>query len=213
MVNTATFNTSAQQYDQWFENHPDLYQLELETVKSLLPSNGVGVEIGAGTGRFMGPLEVSIGIEPAHGMRALAAKHGITLQDGVAENLPLQDSSYDYILFITTLCFVDSVQQALQEAHRVLQQDGALIIGMIDRASSMGKEYEDNKNRSSFYQQATFYTIDEMVEMLHTAGFSNFQFKQTLLPEKFSNSPPIIDGYGKGSFVVIQARKSDSGLS
>lgn len=201
------FDTNADQYDQWFERHQTTYQLELAAIKELLPAHGKGIEVGAGSGRFMGPLGIENGIEPSSAMRILAAKNGLILQDGVAEDLPLQDSSYDYLLFVTTLCFVDSIPQALREAYRVLRENGTLIIGMIDRKSKLGKAYEENRKNSTFYHGASFHSVDEVVEKLRNTGFGHIQFRQTIIPEADNGTPPIIDGYGKGSFVVIQARK------
>ncbi len=207
------FEDHAHQYDQWFDEHRKSYQLELNAVRELLPAQGRGIEVGAGTGRFIGPLGITSGIEPVAAMRAIAAKRGLELQQGSAENLPLESGKYDYLIFVTTLCFVDSVPQALQEAHRVLREDGILIIGMIDSTSSMGKEYKESKGDSTFYKEANFYSIDEMVEMLHITGFNHFQFRQTLLPERKANTPSIIDGYGSGAFVVIRSHKSSSDSS
>ena len=212
-IQNNPFDRYAHQYDLWFDKHNESYQLELDAIRELLPTHGKGVEVGAGTGRFMGPLGILSGIEPVVAMRSIAAERGLNIQQGVAENLPLISNSCDHLLFVTTLCFVDSAQQALQEAHRVLREDGILIIGMIDRTSSLGKKYEESKGDSTFYHGANFYSIDEMIDMLQSAEFNHFQFRQTLLPERKANTPSIINGYGKGAFVVIQAQKSNSDSS
>jgi len=49
----------------------------------------------------------------------------------VAEELPLGDSSFDFVLMVTTVCFVDDINRALLEAHRVLSHGGILIMGFV----------------------------------------------------------------------------------
>ncbi len=203
------FERHALQYDQWFDQHPETYQLELDAICELLPTEGRGVEVGAGSGRFMGPLGIPLGIEPVAAMRDIAAARGLKLQPGVAEALPLESESVDYLLFVTTLCFVESIEQALQEVHRVLKPGGSLIIGMIDRSSPLGVKYEQQKGESSFYRDATLLSVDEVTKPLQQAGFSNFQFRQTLSPKGQPINTPITEGYGEGSFIAIRAEKHE----
>ncbi len=203
------FERHALQYDQWFDRHPKTYQLELGAVRELLPANGRGVEVGAGTGRFMGPLGISSGIEPAAAMRSIASERGITLREGIAEDLPLESESVDYLLLVTTLCFVTSTEEALLEAHRVLKPDGSLIIGMIDRNSGLGVKYEQHSGESTFYRGASLLSVDETVELLQQSGFTGFQFRQTLLPERTPEEAAVTEGHGEGGFVAIRALKAE----
>ena len=61
METIETFDRLAHEYDQWFDHHPALYRAEVETLRRLLPERGLGVEVGAGTGRFALPLGVALG--------------------------------------------------------------------------------------------------------------------------------------------------------
>ncbi|GAG24740.1 unnamed protein product [marine sediment metagenome] len=47
----GSFNSHADKYDKWFDRHRPAYLSEVKTVKELLPENGLGIEIGVGTGR------------------------------------------------------------------------------------------------------------------------------------------------------------------
>ena len=62
MTKTTAFDEQPNDYDAWFENHPDLYLSELEAVRIFIPAKGSGVEIGVGTGRFAVPLGILIGV-------------------------------------------------------------------------------------------------------------------------------------------------------
>jgi SAM-dependent methyltransferase len=204
------FEKYALEYDQWFETHEAEYELELNAIREMLPKQGRGVEIGAGTGRFSRPLGISLGIEPAKSMRDIASRRGVNIIDGKAESLPIEDASYNFALLTTTVCFLDSPETAFREVHRVLEPGGYIIIGLIDRNSKLGRTYEARKSESRFYRDATFHSVDEIRNELTKAGFGNLEYLQTLLPGANDEAikPGLKQGYGEGSFVVIRAQRN-----
>ncbi len=209
MSEATPFERHATEYDNWFISHRFAYESELEAVRQHLPRGRTGIEIGLGTGRFASPLGVQFGIEPSARMREAARKRGIEVVAGVAEALPFRDSTLDFALMITTICFLDNLEGSLGEAHRVLKPEGSVIIGFIDRASPLGQSYERHKSSSTFYKGATFYTAAEVIATLKKAGFREFTFSQTIfrdLPD-IDSMEPVRPGYGQGSFVVIGAAK------
>lgn len=208
MTKITVFDHQPADYDAWFERHHDLYQAELAAVRAAIPASGHGLEIGIGTGRFAVPLGISIGVDPSPHMAELARQRGVEVLEGVAEALPLADSSFDYALMVTVVCFLDDVLKAFREARRILKPGGTLVIGFIDRESELGRSYEQKKEQSAFYRDATFYTVSDLVVLLNQAGFGNFSYRQTLL----AGEPPDVtvrDGYGAGGLVVIKAHKHD----
>lgn len=209
MAKITPFERLAHKYDEWFDAHPSIYDSELEAIRGLLPANGTGLEVGAGTGRFAEPLGITIAIEPSRAMGKMAQERGIEVIDAVAESLPLPDESFDYILFITTVCFLDSMEQAFREALRVLKSSGAILIGLIDRESPTGRAYERRQSKSPFYREATFHSVDEVIHSLKTVGFGHFRFVETIFRplSEIDSIEPIREGYGKGGFVVIRAIK------
>jgi len=213
MPKTGPFEGHVKQYEQWFEKNNLVYKSELEAVRLLLPEGARGVEIGAGTGRFSSPLGIRIGIEPSRAMANLARKRGINLIFGVAENLPLKNDSCDFALMVTTICFVDELEQSFREAWRIVKPGGFLIVGFVDRESPLGKTYEKNKQKSVFYRNATFYSMDEVVSCMKNLGFENLEFTQTIFhkPGETRELEPVQKGYGEGSFVVVRGQKGKSG--
>lgn len=203
----ATFDNNSAEYDQWFENHPNIYQAEILALKKAIPKNKKGIEIGCGTGRFSIPFKIKIGIEPSPQMSKIARQRGMTIIHAVAENIPFPNQSFDFVLMVTTVCFLSDIPKAFSEVHRILKPAGSFIIGLIDRSSKLGKKYEKEKAKSKFYRGAQFHYTEEITDRLSEAGFVDFSFWQTLIhPEK--KEPEIPEpGYKKGSFIVIKSNK------
>jgi len=202
----SPFEKHVEQYEEWFAKNRWVYEAELRAVKDMVPTAGRGVEIGMGTGRFAEPLGIKIGVEPSKRMREIAQKRGIQVLDGVAEKLPFDDSQFDFVLMVTTICFVDDINKALLEAHRVLSHGGFLIIGFVDRNSMVGRTYLSRQNDNVFYKEATFFSVDELIKIMDQAGFTDLTLKQTIFKtlSETTRYEPVTPGHGEGSFVVMR---------
>lgn len=167
------------------------------------------MEIGVGTGRFAAPLGIKHGVEPSAKMREIAKQRGIDVIEGEAEKLPFDDSRFDYLLMVTTVCFLDDVLGSLQEAYRVIKPGGFIIIGFVDSSSTLGQQYLRHKNKSVFYKTATFYSSDQVASFLEKAGFTDLHFSQTIFHGQtgIRDLEPVKDGCGEGSFIVVKAKK------
>jgi SAM-dependent methyltransferase len=209
MTGVDAFERQAEQYEAWFEKNRVVYESELRAVRTLLPEGGKGLEIGVGSGLFAAPLGITRGIDPSRAMLEKAKARGIDAVQGVAESLPFKDNDFDFALMVTTVCFLDDIDLAFREAHRVLRPGGVLLIGFVDRNSPLGRSYEAKKEGSVFYKDATFYSTTAIVEHLTSAGFLSFQFVQTLFHplRDIHEIEPARPGYGDGSFVVVRAEK------
>ena len=136
---TNIFEESAQEYDDWYARNEFAYRSELAALKAFMPTEGHGLEIGVGTGRFAAPLGIKVGVEPARAMAEIARSRGIRVTRAYAEALPFADDSFDFVMLVTVLCFLSDPIQALRETMRVLKPQSRLIIGMIDPDSPLGK--------------------------------------------------------------------------
>jgi len=202
----VVFDQHHRRYEEWFATHVAAYYSELLAVRALLPCAGDGLEVGVGTGRFAAPLGVRVGIDPSAAMLEQARLRGIRVVHGVAERLPFADESFDYGLIVTTLCFVDDAEAMLREARRVIKPDGCLVVGFIDRESSLGQYYLAHQAESVFYRDATFYSADEVESLMRDCGFPCQVWVQTLfrpLPE-IREIEPLRPGRGAGAFVVVR---------
>lgn len=211
MVHTLPFNEHVAEYEAWFERYPFVFQSEVEAIRELLPEGDRlrGIEVGLGTGKFSEALGIREGVEPAPNMRALALKRGIEVMAGEAELLPYKDLSFDFVLMAFSICFFDDLSQAFREAKRVLKNGGSLIVGFLDRNSTIGKQYEDRKTKSLFYRNAHFFGVKRVLEEFNRLQFGDLRITQTLFRhlDEIREFEPAKPGYGEGSFVVIRGIK------
>jgi SAM-dependent methyltransferase len=209
MPTSEPFETHTERYEGWFDEHPDVYRSELEALGRLVPTDGYGLEIGVGSARFAAPLGIDVGVDPASEMLEYARDRGISVVRGVAESLPFKTGAFDTALLVTTICFVDDIPQTLSEAERVLDADGSLVIGFIDKNSPVGEVYQETKEQNPFYRDATFVSTAEVIDALDAAGFTDFEFVQTIYQwiEEIDGPEPVEEGYGDGSFVGIKATR------
>ena len=209
MAKTEPFNKHLDQYEEWFSENHYAFQSELAAIREALPRSGRGIEIGIGSGKLAVPLGIKEGIEPSKTMREKAMERGLSVIDGIAENLPVPDNSYDFVLMVTTICFVDDINKSLAESNRILKKYGCIILGFVDRESPVGKLYLSIKDKSIFYKDAIFYSTNEIYKYLMDSNFRIIKTYQTIfdLPKKITEIQKAQNGYGNGSFVVIKAKK------
>ncbi len=209
MPKSGAFERNVDRYEAWFERNRPAYESELRAVKDLLPQGREGLEVGVGTGRFAVPLGARLGVEPSLAMGRVAFDRGITVLLSVGEHLPLKTNSLDFVVFVTTLCFLDDVPAALAEAYRVLRPGGAVLAAFIGRKSHLGRSYEKRKKEDVFYRHATFLSADEVLDGLERAGFRDPVFRQTVFsnPKEMTTPDPVKPGFGDGSFVVVRGKK------
>ena len=201
------FDTLASEYEAWFVENKVLFQSELLALKQVVPVDKKGVEIGIGSGIFAEQLGIRFGIDPSEKMLEIARQRGLEVQNGVAENLPCENETFDFAVLINSICFIGDPDLALIEANRILKNNGEIIIAILDKETRFGRFLESEKQKSPFYRHARFFSVPEIRELLEKNKFRVAQTVQTLenpATQKIENPE---EGYGKGSFVVIKGVK------
>jgi SAM-dependent methyltransferase len=208
-LKSTAFDHFAQEYDEWFDVHLHAYRSELEAVRQFIPRRGAGVEIGVGTGRFAAPLSIATGVEPSKSMAAIARSRGIEVKQAKAEALPFADGTFNFVLLVNVICFLDAPLRSLRESYRILKANGRIILGFIDKNTRLGRAYESQKASNKFYKKATFFSGQQVIEFLQKAGFVNIQSRQTIFtgPAEMTAPDPIKDDHGQGGFVVLRGLK------
>jgi ubiquinone/menaquinone biosynthesis C-methylase UbiE len=205
----GVFEKFHKRYDEWFERHEWIYRSEIEAVSRLIPHGGFGLEVGVGTGRFATPFGVAVGLDPSRSMASVAKKKAIEVVRGLGEYLPFGAETFDFVLLVTTICFVEDPRTTLKEARRVLKDHGSVIVGLVDKTSTLGRFYESRKEVSIFYRAATIYSVNQVTDWLTELSFVDIATYQTLFQplDRIQRVEPIREGYGQGGFVALRATK------
>ncbi len=170
-----TFDLIADDYDRWYDT-PEGKSIFVEEIDCLsLVCRGCAgrwLEVGVGTGRFASALGVAEGIDPSPAMLELAARRGVETKRGSAESLPYPDESFDGVLMVLVLCFLDDPAQAVRECRRILRPAGRLLLGTIPAESPWGRLYtRKGKAGHPVYSRAKFRTIETTERLFEDAGF------------------------------------------
>jgi ubiquinone/menaquinone biosynthesis C-methylase UbiE len=169
----SVFDKYAGDYDQWFDDNPIVYQAELRMLCGAVPGQGKGLEVGIGSGRFAAPLGIRHGIDPSPVLARMAKRRGIDVVLGEGEHLPYRTSSFNYVLMMTVICFLNGVPAAFNEAHRVIIPGGTLIAGFIEKDGETAGKYRHEKTKGRFLRFARFRTVEEVTRFFESAGFAN----------------------------------------
>jgi SAM-dependent methyltransferase len=142
---------------------------------------GEVLEIGAGTGRNL-PLYRHatrvMALEPDPGMRARAhqaaraAPVAVEIVDGMAEDLPFPDASFDTVVASLVLCTVPDPAGALAEARRVLRPGGTLRFHQHVRADDPRlARWQDRLERPWGWLALGCHPNRDVVAAIVAAGF------------------------------------------
>ncbi len=199
------FDNLVNDYEEWFEKHPKIYKEEIKTIKTLLPK-GKGMEVGVGTGRFAAPLNIKFGIEPSKAMAEVARARGIDVIELSAEEMDFKEE-FDFILMVTTICFVNDPLKTIQNCYKALKNGGCLLVAFVDLDSNLGRIYEKNKHKSKFYKYAKFFTKNDIINLMKKVGFKDLECRENLYGNSLDDLKFEIKKCNGGAFKVIRGRK------
>lgn len=166
------FEEFAADYDRWFDDHADVYRAQVRLLKGAVPLQGHMLEIGVGSGRFAVPLGMCCGIDPSRSLARIAKSRGIDVALGCGEHIPYRPDSFDAVVMITVICFLDDLSEVLRESFSVLMPSGTVIIGFIERDGEIFRHYHAEPEKGRFLRHARFFTVEEVIHELRIAGFS-----------------------------------------
>lgn len=180
METYRVFDEYSKRYDEWFERNREVFESELLAV-SALGLRGSGLDVGVGTGMFSASIGVRYGIDPSINMLRVAKTRGVEVVRALGERIPFRDGCFDYILVVDTICFLQSLRNALSEAKRVLKSGGIVAVCLIPKDSPWGRLYQEKAREGHpFYARARFYTLAEVEEVLSGLGLKILEYWATL---------------------------------
>lgn len=231
-----SFDQYASKYDAWFLKNENVLRSEVQLVAHFLKDAGNVFSVGSGSGLFEMILQkefgISIdqGIEPSETMAGIARKRGMNIEISTAEDANFGKDKFDTILFNGTPSYITDLQKAFNKAYAALHPKGRIVVIDVPKESSYALLYNLAKVLETwdhplldavhprdpypieFVKAANWRTTAEKVKMLEKAGFSGFQFAQTLTKHPiYSNNETEEpkEGFDCGDYVAICAFKKE----
>ena len=181
------FDEAAKGYDDWYltEKGGQVFGAERRLVDFLLPSRGVGLEIGAGTGIFSNTLtnerRIVICLDLSREMLAKAKKRGLPCILGSADFMPFRRETLMFAYLITVLEFLKTPVKALKETSQVIRGEAPIVALFINGESPWGELYKTMaKNGNPIFKHAHLYSLKEVEEISCKVGLSPAKAMGTL---------------------------------
>ena len=167
------FKNHAADYDRWFDEHGEVFAAQVRMLRGAVPDYGLGLEVGVGSGRFAEPLGICCGIDPSRELIRIARQRGIEVVIGEGEHQPYCAGTFDYVLMMTLICFLDAVTAVFREVNRVLRPEGLLIVGFIEAGGEIHQKYLHESVKGRFLRYAKFRRLDEVTGFFSDTGYSS----------------------------------------
>ena len=204
------FDRSAEGYDDWYRDAKGQQVLKAESalVDSLIPSQGLGLEIGAGTGIFAESLtnndRVVVCLDLSTEMLTRAKRRGLSCVLGSAESLPMRRGVLGFTYMITVMEFLPSPVKAFME---VVNIGAPLIVLFVNRESSWGKLYlEMASGGDPIFRHANLYSLEGVVKLSRSAGLTIVESLGTLTtgPSDPATGGDIIEPSPKTGVIAVK---------
>lgn len=160
---------------------------------------GLILDAGCGTGHFtvcvVGKGMSIVGLDNSfNALEYAKSKYHIqNLVHGNVENLPFTADSFEAVLMLTVLEFLNDPHEALSETRRVLKPSGQLVVGYLERRSPWGiLRLLRGILGNAFWRRVHLYRRREIEGLMTHAGYGDIKAKGTLF----------------GSFVLLYGQKS-----
>ncbi len=230
------FDQYSLKYDSWFLKNRNVLYSEAKLVARFLEPDKKIIAVGCGSGLFEMILKkefsitVNHGIEPAHAMAEIARKRGIDVSVEPIEEADLGSDTWEFVLFNGSPGYISDLEAAFRKAFDALVPGGRVVVIDIPKESSYAMLYNlaaalgtwDHELVAGvqpidpypieFVAAALWRTTGEKVSLLEKAGFTGFEFAQTLTRHPVYSNEEIeepVPGYDRGDYVAISAEKEN----
>ena len=204
---TKIFDDISSTYDSWYlqPKGKQVFDAERRALATLIPEDGVGLEIGGGTGIFTSSLtslnRTVISLDISSGMLVSSMKRGVPSILGSAYDLPIRENCMDFTYMVTVIEFMEEPSRALIESKRILKRGCCLVILFINRESSWGEYYlKLGETGNSVFRTAHLYDSDMVESFLKSSNLKVLEVVGTL-----TTGPTDLD---PGDDITIPSKKT-----
>ena len=180
---TQLFDGWPEAYDRWFTTPIGslVKKYEGQLILDLLePKQGeIILDAGCGTGVFTRDILLSgsrvIGLDISSPMLIRARKKlkEFPFQMVLADmlNLPFSESSFDKVVSVTAVEFIEDAREAVGELFRVTKKGGYIVVGTLNRLSTWASSrIAKAKEKHTIFEKAIFRSPDELRSLASVEG-------------------------------------------
>jgi len=177
------FDEWPESYDRWFTTPIGslVKRYETELILNLLsPKQGeIILDAGCGTGIFSldilssGAKVIGLDLSLPMLMRAEKKLKGFPFQMVFADmlDLPFREGSFDKVVSVTALEFIEDGKAAVGELFRVTKREGRIVAATLNSLSPWAlRRRVEAKERHSIFEKAIFRSPDELRSLASAAG-------------------------------------------
>ncbi len=170
------FDRAAGEYDGWYatEKGRQVFSAETRLLERLIPSVGVGLEIGAGTGVFAEALtdpRTVVCLDLSREMLARAKNRRLHCILGSAYAMPLRTGVFSFAYMVTVIEFLVEPVVSLTEASKVTSKNAPIAVLFINRDSGWGEFYAKMaEDGDPIFSHANLYTLTDIDRIGEKAG-------------------------------------------
>lgn len=186
----------------------------------LCPSkNGLYLDIGCGTGNYTIAVHEKglnlVGIDPSNEMLQVAKNRNQEIRwiQGFAENIPLEDETFDGIMGCLTLHHWKDIEKGYKELYRVLKPGGKMVFftsSPEQTAAYWLKHYFPVTMKAS---SEALPAIDMLMEMANSAGFTLVDTEKYFIKNDLKDGFLYSGKYTPEIYLDENIRKGSSGFS
>lgn len=160
---TSSFRDFVAFYESDFGR--EVMDREAAFIENSIARQGRILDVGAGIGSIEErlPARDVVGLEISREfLREAQRRSEAAFVQGDAGALPFRDASFDAVLFVATLQFLDDYERALEEAHRVLRSEGKLAALVLNPESRYVRSHLAKEE--SYFHRMHHRSLDKIKE-------------------------------------------------
>jgi ubiquinone/menaquinone biosynthesis C-methylase UbiE len=217
------FDQIADQYDDYYDTElgRQVDHVEIQLVWQFMTRMALEkpfLEVGCGTGHWtkffrqkgLELTAIDVSEKMLEKARAKNPKN-VRFEMMNVENMNFPSKTFDNVVTIATLEFVDDMEAALHEIFRVLKPGGFFLAGCLNELSDIGQRKEEN----DVFKDARFLTPDQLSQFLSRFGDAEIDGCAIIEKDRVADYPDIhrVDKttrLEKGSFLAGLVQKTRS---